>query len=131
MHRSCGKLARPLPGSGGRGQRVCAASPTKGPAPVGSPATPAAAHVGARHLPCLAAVAATTTAAPAILAVPPRGADDGEDRVGESQPLLSPPACVAALSYICDWAQAIQCMLSSLKPEPCQREVKKSSIDGY
>jgi hypothetical protein len=123
MHRSRGKFAQPLPGSGGHGQRVCAALPTKGRAPVGSPATPAAAHVGGRHSSCIAAAAtAATTAAPAISAVPPRGADDGEDCVGESQPLLPPPARDAASSYVCDWAQAIQCTLSSLKPEPCQRE---------
>jgi hypothetical protein len=120
MHRSRGKLAWLLPGSGGRGQCVCAASTTKGPAPVGSPATPAAAHVGARHSPLLAAAAAA--AAPAVLVVPPRGADDGEDCVDESQPLLSPPARVVASSYVCNWAQAIQCTLSSLKPKPCQRE---------
>ncbi len=119
MHHSHGKLAGPLPGSGGRGRRVHAALPTKGRAPVGSPATPVAAHVGACHSPRLAAA---TTPAPAVSAVPPHGADDGEDRVGELQPLLSPPAHVAASSYVWDWAQAIQCTLSSLKPKPCQRE---------
>ena len=64
-----------------------------------------------RHLPRFAAAAAAP-------------ADDGddEDRGGESQPLLSPPACVVAMTYVCDWAQAIQCTYSSLKPMPCQRE---------
>ena len=45
-----------------------------------------------------------------------------EDRLGESQPLLSPPARDVAPSYLCDWAQATQCLLTSLKPEPCQRK---------
>ena len=93
MHCSRGKVDRPLlPGSRvGCGQRCASvASPKKGRASVGLPATPAVSCAGALHpLPCLAA-AATASAAPAVLAVPPHNADDGEDHAGESQPLLSP-----------------------------------------
>jgi len=81
------------------------------------PATPEALRLteafraGVRHSPRFAAAAAA-----------PADDGDNEDRGGESQPLLSPPACVVAMTYVCDWAQAIQCTYSSLKPMPCQRE---------
>ena len=121
MHRSRGTLpvrgGRP-PRRGGRG-----AASAKGRASTGLPTTPAtpealrlieAFRTGVRHSPRFAAAAATGAAAPA---------DDGDDEYcgGESQPLLSPPACVPT-TYVCNWAQAIQCMYSTLKPMPCQRE---------
>ena len=70
-----------------------------------------ASRAGVRHLPRFAAAAAAP-------------ADDGEDEDcgGESQPLLSPPACVMIMTNVCNWAQAIQCTYSSLKPMPCQRD---------
>jgi len=85
----------------------------------GLPATPEAlslteaSRAGVRHSPRFATAAA---AAPA---------DDGddEDRGGESQPLISPPpAPVMVMTNVCDWAHAIQCTYSSLKPMPCQRD---------
>jgi hypothetical protein len=36
--------------------------------------------------------------------------------------LFSPPAGVATLSYLCDWAQVIECTLTRLAPLTCQRE---------
>jgi len=57
----------------------------------------------------------------AVAAATPADDGDNEDCGGESQPLLSPPACVPT-TYVCNWAQAIQCMYSTLKPLPCQRE---------
>jgi hypothetical protein len=127
MHRSRGTL----PVGGGRPPqrgRGAASASGKGRASSGSPATPEAFRLleafraGVRHSPRFAAAAAT--AAPAFSAAAPHDSDDGDDkdRGGESQPLLSPPACVVAMTYVCDWAQAIQCTYSSLKPMPCQRE---------
>ena len=57
----------------------------------------------------------------AVAAATPADDEVDEDCGGESQPLLSPPACVPT-TYVCNWAQAIQCMYSTLKPLPCQRE---------
>ena len=57
----------------------------------------------------------------AVAAATPADDEVDEDCGGESQPLLSPPACVPT-TYVCNWAQAIQCMYSTLKPMPCQRE---------
>ena len=83
----------------------------------GLPATPEALHLteafcaGVRHSLRFAAAAAA-----------PANDGDDKDRGSESQPLLSPPACVVAMTYVCDWVQAIQCTYLSLKPMPCQRE---------
>ena len=96
-------------------------------ASTGLPTTPEALHLieafrtGVRHSPRFAA----TAAAPADEDV------DDEDRGGESQPLLSPPACVVAMTHVCDWAQAIQCTYSSLKPMPCQREGCNALVITY
>ena len=38
-----------------------------------------------------------------------------------SQDLLSPPP-PRTVSYVCDWAQAIQCEYPTLKPLPCERD---------
>jgi hypothetical protein len=81
------------------------------------PATPEALRLleafcaGVRHSPRFAAAAAA-----------PANDGDDDDRGGESQPLLSPPTCVVAMTYVCNWAQAIQCTYLSLMPMPCQRE---------
>jgi len=118
MHRKKG-VAR---GNTGVGQGTCRSSPTavqraqRGTArSPRSPTVPIAAQVGTRSSPRVAAVAAAAVASR-------QDTDDAEDRLGESQPLLSPPARDVAPSYLCDWAQATQCLLTSLKPEPCQRE---------
>ncbi len=66
-----------------------------------------------------AATAATTTAAAVSAAC---DTDDVEVCVGESQPLLSPLACLVAKLCVSDWAQAIQCALPHVEPEPCQRQ---------
>jgi len=102
MHRSRGTL----PVSGWRPpQRGRGAASAKGRASSGLPATPEALRL-------TEAFRAAAAAAPA---------DDGDDKDcgGEPQPLLFPPACVVAMTYVCDWAQAIQCTYSSLKPMPC------------
>ena len=114
MHRSRGTL----PVSGGRPPRRGPGTVSaKGRASSGLPATPEALRLteafcaGVHHSPRFAAAAATP-------------ADDGDDEdcEGESQPLLPPPACVVAMTYVCDWAQTIQCTYSSLKPMPCRRQ---------
>jgi hypothetical protein len=114
MHHSPGTL----PVSGGRPpQRGHGAASAKGCTSSGLPATLEMLHLteafcaGLRHWPRFAAAAAA-----------PANDGDNEDRGGESQPLLSPPACVVAMTYVCDWVQAIQCTYSNLKPMPCQRE---------
>jgi hypothetical protein len=120
MHRARGKLSMPLPGSGGHWQRARGASPTKGRAPVRLPATPEATQVGVRQSPCLSAAAAV--AAPAVLAASRSESVDGEDSVARSQDLLSPPPLAVASTFVCNWAQAIQCGYPNLKPLPCQKE---------
>jgi len=91
----------------------------KGRTPAGAPATPeATSRSGVRHLPRLSA--ASASAAAAVSAA--RDTDDVEVCVGESQPLLSPPARLVAKSCVCDWAQAIQCALPHVEPEPCQHQ---------
>ena len=114
MHRSRGTL----PVSGGRlPQRGCVVASAKGRASSGLPATPEALclteafRAGVCHSPRFATAAAA-----------PANDGDDEDHGGESQPLLSLPACVVAMTYVCDWAQAIQCTYSSLKPMSLQRE---------
>jgi len=114
MHRSRGTL----PVSGGHPpQHGRVAASAKGRASSCLPATPEALHLteafcaGVRHSLRFAAAAAA-----------PANDGDDKDRGSESQPLLSPPACVVAMTYVCDWVQAIQCTYSSLKPVPCQRE---------
>jgi hypothetical protein len=86
MHRSRGTL----PVSGGRPPlRGRGAASAKESASSGLSATPEALHLteafcaGVRHSPRFAAAAAA-----------PANDLDNEDRGGESQPLLSPPACV-------------------------------------
>ena len=69
----------------------------------------------------LSAASAENAAASAAVAVAVPPARDTDD-IGESQPLLSPLACLAPKSYVCDWAQAIQCTLPAVTPQPCQRE---------
>ena len=113
MHRTCGRIARPPPGVTG----------LKGCTPAGSPATPEASRLGVRHSPRLSAAtaaAAATTAASAVSAA--HNTDDVDICADESQLLLSPPPCLVTKSYVCDWAQAIQCTLTNVEPAPCQRE---------
>jgi hypothetical protein len=120
MQRTRG-YARPLPG-GGQGSRSLprSSSAAKSWAPC-SPAVPVAVRVGMLTSPRIAAGAPSHVASPAILGGGSHDSDEGEDRVGESHPLLSPPAHAVAMTNVCDWAQAIQCTYSTLKPMPCQR----------
>ena len=76
-------------------------------------------------MPCLSApsASAAVTAATAAVAVSAAcDTDDVEVCAGDSQPLLSPLARLVPKSYICNWAQAIQCSLPTMKPELCQQE---------
>ena len=100
MHRSRGTL----PVSGGRPPRRGPGTVSaKGRASSGLPATPEALrlteafHAGVRHLLCFATAAAA-----------PANDRDDEDRGGELQPLLSPPACVVAMTYVCDWVHVFE-----------------------
>ena len=126
MHLARGRLVAPP--ADGRLLRMRGVSGPKGRTPAGAPpATPpeATSRSGVRHSPRLSgasafAAAAATTAAAAVSAA--RDTDEVEVCVGESQPLLSPPARLVAKSCVCDWAQAIQCALPHVEPEPCQRQ---------
>ena len=95
----------------------------RGRTPAGAPATPeATSRSGVRHSPRLSAASASAAAAAAAVSAA-GDTDDVEVCVGEeSQPLLSPPARLVAKSCVCDWAQAIQCALPHVEPEPCQRQ---------
>ena len=139
MHRTRGRVARPprhqrtspakTPKAarvGVHGYDVLAAefgvSGPKGRTPAGAPATlEATSRSGVRHSPRLSAASASAAAAAAAVSAA-RDTDDVEVCIGESQPLLSPPACLVAKSCVCDWAQAIQCALPHVEPEPCQRQ---------
>ena len=109
MHRTRGHVAR-------RHQRTssAAASPDGG-----------ARVAGVRHSPrflTAAAAAPSTGSKMASLASSPLESEDGGE---ESQDLLSPPRPCgvgpsAVSSYICDWAQALQCEYRNLKPLPCE-----------
>jgi hypothetical protein len=99
------------PSAGGRrGIRHSLPTAQQGHSPC-LPAIPLAVRVGTRFLPQVAAAATR------------KATDEEEVRVAESQSLLLPPAGVATRpSYLCDWAQAIECAFTSLAPLPCQRE---------
>ncbi len=124
MHRACGRLVSPP--ADGHLLFMRGVSGPKGRTPAGAPATPeATSRSGVRHSPrfsaaSASAAAAATTAAAAVSAA--CDTDDVKVCVGESQPLLSPPARLVAKSCICDWAQAIQCDLPHVEPAPCQRQ---------
>ena len=123
MHRARGRLVAPP--ANGRLLRMRGVSGPKGRTPAGAPATPeATSRSGVRHSPRLSAASASAAAAAAAAAAvsAARDTDDVEVCVGESQPLLSPPARLVAKSCVCDWSQAIQCALPHVEPEPCQRQ---------
>ena len=113
MQHTRGYTRRPT-GSGRGSHRSSLAAKSRVPR---SPTIPVAVRVGARSSPRIAASASRKVFG---------GASDdcyqGEDCVDESQPLLSPPARAEAMPYVCDWAQAIVCTYSSLKPITCQRQ---------
>ena len=94
MHRSRGRLSRPLPVKGRRRNTR-------------APSMPDAASVAVRHSPRLSAASA---ASGSNLASSPRESNDEGD--------VSPPPP----RYLCDWAQAIICEYHNLKPMPCQKE---------
>ena len=125
MHRSRGRLVAP-PAADERLLRTMRAG-VSGPkgrrTPAGAPATPkATSRSGVRHSPRLSAASSASAAATAAAVSSARDTNDVEVCVGESQPLLSPPARLVAKSCVCDWAQAIQCALPHVEPEPCQRQ---------
>jgi len=92
MHRARGRLVAPP--ADGRLLRMRGGSGPKGRTPAGAPATPeATSRSGGRHSPHLSA--ASASAAAAVSAA--RDTDDVEVCIGESQPLLSPPARVVHL----------------------------------
>ena len=114
MHRTRRRVARVPP----RNQRT---SPGNR---VGLAASAAAsqdtARIAVRHSPRLSSAAAASGQG-SNLASSPRESDDGVDSVSASQDLLSPPP-PRTVSYVCDWAQAIQCEYPTLKPLPCERD---------
>jgi hypothetical protein len=118
MHRARGRLARPPADVHAR--RIRGMTASKERIAAGGPATPEASCAPACvcHLPCLAAAYTAATATVAVSAA--HHTDDVEVCAYDSQPLLSPPAHLVPKSYVCDWAQAIQCSLPATKPEPCQ-----------
>jgi len=103
MQRKRGTL--PVHGVRPRGHGIGVAS-AKGRASSKLTATPEAFRVGVRLSPRF--VAAAT--APAFLASTSYDCDDEEDNCGKSQP---------PVTYVCNWAQAIQCTHTSLKPMTC------------
>ncbi len=117
MHRARGRLVAPP--ADGRLLRMRGVSGRKGRSTGAPPATPeATSRSGVRHSPRLSAAsasasaaAAATTAAAAVSAA--RDTDDVEVCVGESQPLLSPPARLVAKSCICDWEFSASCRTCS------------------
>jgi hypothetical protein len=120
MHRAHGRLVAPP--ADGRLLRMRGVSGPKGRTPAGAPVTPEATSCsGVRHSPRLSAASASAAAAAAAISAA-HDTDEVEVCIGESKPLLSPPACLAAKSCICDWAQAIQCALPHVEPKPCQHQ---------
>ena len=113
MHRARGHLSR----SHRHQQRASstAASPDN-----------AARVAGVRHSPRLSAVAAASRKGSKLASSPCASEDGGGDSVSASEVLLSPPPPPPRIvgpslpSYLCDWAQAIQCEYRNLKPLPCQ-----------
>ena len=119
MHRARGRLVAPPADPMQRSRKSLLVSGGKkslrGRTPAGAPATPeAASRSGVRHSPRLSAASASAAAAAAAVSA--------ARYMDESQPLLSPPACLVAKSCTCDWSQAIQCALPHVEPEPCQRQ---------
>ena len=112
MHRTRGRLPRSH-----RHQRTssAAASPDD-----------AARVAGVRHSPRLSAVAAASRKGSKLASSPRASEDGGGDFLSASEVLLSPPTPPprnvgpSLPSYICDWAQAIQCEYRNLRPLPCQ-----------
>jgi len=127
MHCARGRLV--APSADGRLLRMCGVSVPKGRTPAGDPAKPeATSRSGVRHSPRLSAASASAAAAAAAVSAA-RDTDDVEVCGGELQPVLSPPARLVAKSCICNWAQAIQCALPHVEPEPCQGEWERR--EGY
>ena len=94
MYRACGRLVAPP--ADGHLLRMRSVSGPKGRTPAGAPATPEAmSRSSVRHLPRLSAASASAAAATAAVSAA-RDTDDVEVCVGESQPRLSPPACLVA-----------------------------------